>query len=188
MTISYQIEIYSFWHIGSGLTGGASADNLVNKNEEYLPFIPGKTIKGLLREAATVLNQLDESNSYSQFIKDVFGDDNSSGVSNSLEGKAFFYSAELSQNLSKAIVNEKLAKDLYQVISSTAINEFGQAIDGSLRQLEVTVPLLLYGIIEHFPENDDDNYIKKIENCFKWVKHIGVNRNRGLGRCNFSKI
>jgi CRISPR/Cas system CSM-associated protein Csm3 (group 7 of RAMP superfamily) len=52
MRINYKIEFYSYWHSGSGLSIAAGADLRVNKDKDGLPFIPGKTLKGLLREAA----------------------------------------------------------------------------------------------------------------------------------------
>ena len=50
-TIKYEIEFFSNWHCGSGLAAGADVDALVIKDQEGLPYIPGRTLKGLLREA-----------------------------------------------------------------------------------------------------------------------------------------
>lgn len=49
--IKYTIEFYSQWHCGSGLSAGADVDALVVKDKDYMPYVPGKTIKGLVREA-----------------------------------------------------------------------------------------------------------------------------------------
>ncbi|MGB1217231.1 MAG: RAMP superfamily CRISPR-associated protein, partial [Saprospiraceae bacterium] len=70
----YTIEFHSYWHVGSGLFGGTEADNLVNKDKVGLPYIPGKTLKGLLRQAATELMELDDSFVTQSFIDDVFGE------------------------------------------------------------------------------------------------------------------
>jgi CRISPR/Cas system CMR subunit Cmr4 (Cas7 group RAMP superfamily) len=59
-TIEYQIEFFSEWHCGSGLAAGADVDALVVKDKDKLPFVPGKTIKGLIREAADVLTLFGE--------------------------------------------------------------------------------------------------------------------------------
>ena len=48
-TLTYQIQFHSYWHCGSGLAAGAGVDALVVKDANGLPFVPGKTIKGLLR-------------------------------------------------------------------------------------------------------------------------------------------
>lgn len=51
MDIHYSIKFHTDWHCGSGLAAGADVDALVVKDKNRLPFIPGKTIKGLVREA-----------------------------------------------------------------------------------------------------------------------------------------
>ena len=55
--IKYKITFYSNWHCGSGLAAGADTDELVIKDRNGLPYVPGRTIKGLLREAAMMLSQ-----------------------------------------------------------------------------------------------------------------------------------
>ena len=54
-TIRYTIEFYSDWHCGSGLASGAEADAVVIKDRDGLPYVPGKTIKGLVREAFEII-------------------------------------------------------------------------------------------------------------------------------------
>jgi len=51
VTIKYEIKFHTDWHCGSGLAAGAGVDALTVKDKNGLPFIPGKTIKGLVREA-----------------------------------------------------------------------------------------------------------------------------------------
>lgn len=183
--ILYQIEFFSYWHSGSGLAGSTYADSIVNKTERNLPFIPGKTLKGLLRDAAERIYELNPGFFEQNFIQDVFGkrsDDEKATKED--EGRAFFTNALLSEELSEKIVESKLSENLYTVLSSTQIDEHGQAANGSLRQLEVTIPVTLYAAIEHFP----DKYEKEIQHCMDWIKEMGQNRNRGLGRCKFSLL
>lgn len=187
-TIIYKIDFFDFWHTGSGLAGSTYADSLVIKNENGLPIIPGKTLKGLLREAAQELHQLDENLVTKHFIDTIFGvkpekNDDRNRTAN--EGLCFFSNATLTKNLSETLSTEQ-TKELYQVLSSTAIDENGQAKEGSLRQLEVTIPLQLYAQIVDFP--DDEPNKKQLEYCLAWVKQLGLNRNRGLGRCQLSII
>ena len=187
MQIIYKISFFDFWHVGSGLAGSTYADNLVNKNANELPFIPGKTLKGLLREAAETLNQLDASLVTTAFIKTVFGTkpEKDSDSNDTTEGKCFFANASLSKNLADALNhkdNYAQKAALYQVLSSTRIDENGQAEDGSLRQLEVTIPLQLYASIENLPTE----YAAQFKHCLDYVKQLGLNRNRGLGRCQLS--
>ena len=50
--ITFKITFFSEWHCGSGLSSGSDLDALVIKDKDNFPFIPGKTLKGLIREAA----------------------------------------------------------------------------------------------------------------------------------------
>lgn len=182
--IIYKIKFFSYWHTGSGLAGSTYADAIVNRNAGGLPIIPGKTLKGLLRDAAEQIHYFDSDAVTKDFIQDVFGADSEKlGVDSKNEAKAFFTNAELSKELSKSILEKGYSSELYKVISSTKIDENGQAKDGSLRQLEVTIPLTLYGAIEQFPNED---YLNQLKKCFAFIKQIGQNRNRGLGKCEFS--
>lgn len=186
-TIVYKIEFFNYWHSGSGLSGSTYADSIVNKTERNLPYIPGKTLKGLLRDAAERINELNPRLVNDNFISEVFGErSDNKQVTKEDEGKAFFSNALLSADLSNRIRNDKnnLSDSLYTVISSTKIDKNGQAEDGSLRQLEVAIPVILYASIEHFPSH----YEQELEYCMAWIKEMGQNRNRGLGKCKFSII
>lgn len=182
--ITYKIELKSFWHAGTGVSGGTYADTIVMKDTDNLPFIPGKTLKGLLRDAANQMHSFNSDLISSNFINDVFGElpgENGSKTPN--EAKSYFTDAYLSTFLANQLVeNHQLSKSLYKVVSSTKIDSRGIAEDNSLRQIEVTIPLTLYAEILDVPEE----YMTQLEHCFKWVKRLGVNRNRGLGRCVIS--
>ena len=52
----YKIEFQSYWHIGSGLSTGTANDASLLKDRNNFPFIPGKTLKGLIRDAALLLS------------------------------------------------------------------------------------------------------------------------------------
>ena len=60
MKIKYKIEFHTDWHCGSGLAAGADVDALVVKDKNGMPFIPGKTIKGLVREAVEEIRHIQE--------------------------------------------------------------------------------------------------------------------------------
>lgn len=175
--IIYEIAFHSYWHMGSGLSGSTYADNVVNKTSDGLPIIPGKTMKGLFRDAARQITQANESTLPQNFIEKVFG-------TVQKPSECFFSNAALSKSLSENIISANITDSLYNVLSATKINDAGQAEDGSLRQLEVTIPLYMYGEILHIP----DEYKEGIETCAKWIRRVGVNRNRGLGRCTIKLI
>jgi len=181
MKISYTIEMLSDWHVGSGLDLGADADILVLKNEYGLPYIPGKTIKGLLKDSLNEICAVSNSINI-EVVNTIFGFAKEEEAST--EGKVYFSNAELKQEEKLEIITNKLSSHLFKNIASTRIMENGIAQPNSLRTMEVCIPLTLTGIIEtEVPEAEEI-----FKTAFKWTRNLGVNRNRGLGRCKFSII
>lgn len=172
--MKYKIEFYSNWHCGSGLAAGADVDALVIKDRKGLPYVPGRTIKGLLRDAASELGYSEND------IISVFG---IAGERANQTGCATFSNAELSDHEANKINKGQLAPYLYQTFASTAIDDEGIAKDHSLRKIETVVPCTLYGTIEGISDNEP-----MIVNAMKFIKRIGTGRNRGYGRCKFSPI
>jgi len=166
MKLRYKIKFLDYWHLSSGLSAGAKLDSTVIKDEDTLPYIPGKTIKGLIREMAELLE--DE-----QMIKECFGED---GIN---QGKCYLSNASLLADTAKEIKKHHLQDKLYDTIASTKIEKNGIATTNSLREIEVVIPLTLEGYINDAP----DQYKNKIKKSLMMIKRMGLNRNRGLGRC-----
>jgi len=165
MTLKYEVKFLDYWHLSSGLSAGAKLDSSVVKDKDGLPYLSGKTLKGLVREMAELLDD-------DAFIKSCFGVE---GVD---MGRCYFSNVTLSKEVQEQIVTNKLQDNLYDEIASTKI-ENGIAVDNSLREIEVVVPLILYGTIDDVPTD----YKEKIIQSLKMIKRMGLNRNRGLGRC-----
>lgn len=183
MKIVYQIRFFSDWHCGSGLCSGADVDELALKDSRRLPYIPGRTLKGLLREAACVLGTWDPS--WQTFRKTCFGEQSDPTSPLSEQGCCYFSDAVLSARLQNSIaVDERKAQALFRKISSTAIDENGQAKEHSLRKIEVAVPLSLFAEIDGCRDED----IPKMRQCMQWIKRMGSDRHRGFGRCQFSVV
>ena len=173
--MNYTINFYSDWHCGSGLSSGADLDALVIKDQNRLPFIPGKTMKGLVREAIEEINEFlpAEEKKTQDAINEVFGKEEN------VQGCCFFTNAHLDEQLQNEITENKLQKYLYRTMASTAIDENGIADEHSLRSMEVTVPCELKGEIPHVP----DDFSSLFKKGLSFIKRLGQNRNRGLGRC-----
>ena len=163
MILKYKLKFYDYWHLGSGLSAGAKLDSTVVKDRDNLPYAPAKSIKGLLREV------LEEANANIEFLH-----------------KCYFANAVLDETVTKEIVSNKLQDNLYDVIASTKISETeGIAVDDSLREIEVVIPLELEGEILDVPSQDDYDALK---DALSKIKRMGLNRNRGLGRCGFTEV
>lgn len=178
MKIEYKIEMLSDWHVGSGLDAGADADALVLKDERDLPYIPGKTIKGLLKDSLYEICEV--KTELKTKVDEIFGFAKEKDASTA--GNAFFTNAELSEAEKEEITSNKLSAHLYKNIASTKIAENGVAVKNSLRTIQVCIPLSLEGSIETEVENAKEI----LDKAGKWTRYLGVGRNRGLGRCKFS--
>ncbi|MEM6767956.1 MAG: RAMP superfamily CRISPR-associated protein [Bacteroidota bacterium] len=179
MTIPYSIQFFTDWHTGASLPKG-QLNSTVIKDHDNFPYLPGRTMKGLLRDAATQIHAIDPAKVTQSFIDDVFGRTEDQTRNRYDFADTSFTNAEMGQELRSAITTSN-KPFLYRTLASTAIEKDGLAKDKSLRKLEVSIPLLLHGEIHGFPEKE--NYHSMLAHCFKWVKFLGLNRNRGLGRC-----
>lgn len=186
MDIKYNIEFFSEWHCGSGLAAGSDVDALVVKDGDGLPFVPGKTVKGLVREAMEDLVYFRKYDVGS--IVKIFG--NSEDRNNmsqpdggyAMQGQAYFSNAGLTEEQHDAIINEGLAEFLFRNVSSTCIDDEGIAVDHSLRRIETVIPCVLCGEIKNVP----DEYAGILMESLKMIKRLGTGRHRGLGRCRWS--
>ncbi len=197
-TIKYTITFFSEWHTGSGLTSGSDLNSLVIKDKNKLPVIPGRTLKGLFREAAEDLAELkncDQALDDQILVNQIFGIgddknkdqadlDESDEKSLASESDCFFTNATIPVELSDAVLDEQLTPHFYRSFASTAIEKNGIAKSHSLRTMETTIPCTLEAEIYNVPEDGKT----LIGNCAKWIKRLGQNRNRGLGRCQFEII
>lgn len=193
MNITYEIKFHTDWHCGSGLAAGADVDALVVKDKDGLPFVPGKTMKGLIREAIEEMELPIEENDRNLFIQ-AFGNSEDRNANSRLteesenydflqKGETFFTNAELSEDERLAIVSNNAARFMYRSISSTAIDDDGIAVEHSLRKTEVVVPCTLEGEILGI---NDRNLAEEILKALSYIKRLGQNRNRGFGRCTIT--
>lgn len=178
MDIQYKIEFYSNWHCGSGLAAGADVDALVVKDADGLPYVPGRTLKGLLREAAYALcGETDLTAS----IFGISGEADAPGCGDRT-GQTFFGNAVLAEK--DAVLADGLVPYLFQAFASTAIDENGIAKDNSLRRIETVVPCTLAGSIRNVPVGGKE----LLEKAMQMVKRMGTGRNRGYGRCKITIV
>jgi CRISPR/Cas system CSM-associated protein Csm3 (group 7 of RAMP superfamily) len=175
--IKYKITFLSDWHAGSGLSSGADADEVVIKDDNNLPYLPGKTIKGLLKDVFNDFAEAQPELLQKDFIRNNFGEYIDTEKKSQMGG-LFFSNAELNQK-EKAMISEETSQFLYRNLASTAIAKNGVAKNSSLRNIQVCIPVVLHGYIDGVHPKD----IHHFEAAFKYLRYIGSNRNRGLGRC-----
>lgn len=176
MELQYRITFLSDWHCGSGLSGGAETDNAVLKDNDNLPYVPGKTMKGLVRDALLEMNEVQPENYNIQEINQLLG--SGEAGSETTRGEAYFSNAAL-PDLERRELTPELSAHLYRNLASTQIAASGVAEGKSLRVMEVCIPVFLEGTVSDVA----DRHQALLADAFKWIRHLGVNRNRGLGRC-----
>lgn len=181
MLATLNIQIHNYWHAGSGKGRGADVDAVVLKSDAGLPYLPGRTVKGLLREG---LQTCEDAGLVKTGRTDaLFGTAAKEGKPDSSKsGLLFFGNAELPETawLSSS-AGAPLQKALFTTLASTKIDENGIALDKTLRSIEVVVPVTLVAPIEG--PDQDSHWFEDISKACHLVRAIGSHRTRGLGRC-----
>lgn len=184
-TIYYKVTFLTWWHCGSGQAAGPDVDELAIKDSEGLPYIPGRTMKGLLKDACRQMAGYGLEGMDSKRINSVFGYHDDTAGSYSEKGSAFFSDVVLPASDRRAIAADKgLRKALFSSVAATAIGDDGIAKDHTLRKIQVTVPCALYGTIANVA--DDDTAM--LAQAMKFIKRVGLGRSHGLGRCKIEII
>lgn len=191
-TLLFQIK--SDWFIGSGKEAGAYADALCLKNNSGLPYIPGKSCKGLLKDAF----KLAAHNNWfePQLVKLLFGEEGEHG--NHSQGLLQISSAGLSDAESQFIIDKQASKHLFRVLQSTAIDsKTGSAKTLSLRSVEVAIPMDLRASLSlniNHPNysqansqfNLDTHFQTYLQQVLTLIHEFGGKRHRGFGQVTVS--
>lgn len=178
-------DIKSDWHIGSGKEGGAYADALCLKDNAGLPYIPGKSCKGLLRDAfqlAKISGWIEQ-----EMVDIFFGVEDREGATQ--QGMLQMSSARLSDEEAHFIVSNTATKHLYRVLQSTAIDhQTGTAQNASLRSMEVAVPMQLTATMRlntshpNFNTDLEQQFYSWLSDVVCLISEFGGKRHRGLGQ------
>jgi len=181
-----RIELLSYWHAGTGLRRGGDADALVLHDTAGLPYLPGRTVKGLLREgvclAASCASGLPKNAD-----ELVFGrEDRQELLSRLVVGDAKIPDDKLGQWLRKS--EDAVRETLFDSIASTALTDNGLAKDNSLRVVEVCLPLTLVAGIKWDetildPALGTVTATEVLQTGALLIRSLGSHRHRGLGRC-----
>ena len=198
-TVKIKISLLGYWYIGTGHEAGAYADSIALKDRDNLPFIPGKTLKGMFRNSAQLCcNNSILTEDEMDVLFGVPGTslerpcDNNDLDNDELatSGILHFNNAELTGSEKNEIKEQDLSRHLYKIIQSTAIDKNGVAADKSLRSCEVVVPLNFITSISYEDNqkfNDtfesEDKLKELLKTLASFITEIGGKRRRGFGRC-----
>jgi CRISPR/Cas system CSM-associated protein Csm3 (group 7 of RAMP superfamily) len=173
-TIHIQANFHSFWHIGTGRGSGYHLDAIVEKDADDLPYVPGKTLKGLMRDAFFKLcewQHFESSHLDLLFGKRVEGEGESRQETS--KGVLRFSSLELEEK-DYLLQNKPLIDD-----------KTGVAKDKSFRMIEFTIPVKLHGEIEILNVDaldlSESELQLLLQQAASLITHIGANKTRGFG-------
>lgn len=176
-------EILSFWQVGTGegLLGGA--DSRAARDCDGLPYIPGRQVKGLCRDA--VLRTETFGKITAGMSDALFGSRAAAGgplLSDPSAGCLRFGSARLPKSDRNALRGQSaLIAELFQIRRSTAISDQGTALAGTLRSDEIVIPLTLEAPVSPL-EGAPESWRDELETALPLLNGIGSGRSRGLGR------
>ena len=187
---SLKIEFQSDWHIGSGFGIPGSVDRQVLRDSRGIPYIPGKTLTGIIRDAAEFIAQV-RGDRFKKLPSKLFGNqpETHGGAENEKaeEAKIGISSAELPKSVCDYIVANDLTSALFYVQPGIKIDsKTGCTEKDHLFSIEkVRRECVFYAEVTFFQELSDDE-VKLLDDAIKAVRHIGGKRRRGAGLCRLS--
>jgi CRISPR/Cas system CSM-associated protein Csm3 (group 7 of RAMP superfamily) len=176
------IHCESEWLIAGGDSTIGTADMAPMRDADGLPFVPGRTIRGLLREAMAVVDDCGEVQP--KQTERLFGTRKQDGTAGqSRDGTVRVGDALLPQEIADELSkhSDAGARDLVLSIRRTALDGASRsAKQGSLREMEVVMAgLQLAADIRCETEAD----LRWLAFAAGLVRNFGHSRSRGLGRC-----
>lgn len=178
MNLRIELELLDFWHVGYGESSGMLADAVVLRDQDGLPYLTGRALKGLFREAVQSLEDLGAASAPHGITRTLFGSEVLKDSSNSIAGCVSFSNAGPSPALASSLrSNPKWRASLFDSHASTAMKD-GGCQEKSLRTIEVTLPVTLEAEL-----NVPNKYESLFKDAAAMIRAIGAHRTRGLGRC-----
>lgn len=190
MSYILKIDIMSYWHPGTGRGQGSSQDVVAHRTAHNLPALPGKSVKGLIKDSLRRWCAFQPNNSELATLPlKLFGSD--PDASESQAGCLRIDDAELSAQIRSHLLspkNQALIPGLFRTINETKIEyASGVASDKSLRSIEVVVPMTLYApLTEISNASQVNNWADTLRDALKLIDAVGAHRSRGLGRCSIT--
>lgn len=181
---------------GDGVAG--FIDSEVEHDENGLPYLRGRSLKGLLQEeCANILFSLKQANSNKLSSLEILADKlfGKGGSDLEADAKMFVGDAVLPQDLRDAvnfaihqdppqITPDEVLKSLTATRRQTAMSEKGAPKKESLRSMRVVLRETVFESELMFSESfrPDSNEIALLGACVASLRRVGLGRNRGRGK------
>jgi len=184
------IALKTYWHSGTGHGLGAAVDAATYRDADDLPALPGRHIKGLLRDALEQAQAWGwEGHADGSLLRALFGHRTEQVGAGEIPASGLLrvsdarLPAQLCAWLRQDAQRAPRAA-LFRVLQSTAVDEHSaSARDHSLRGIEVVVPLDLQADIEPLPGATlPSGWDERVRAVLPLIPAVGAHRTRGLGR------
>lgn len=188
-----KLDFHEYWIAGTGCASSPWLDEDTDK-ADGLPFVSGRTLKGLLRDAvrcAEAWGWLDGlTKPDASWPIALFGSSTleTPGLTpdDSVEGTLKIGNADLPSEVRQYLLaTPSLREGLHRAIFATAITVEGAASKGSLRGMEVNVPLSLEACIMP-TERTPENWAEVLSRSLPLIRELGKRRTRGFGRATLT--
>ena len=189
-----RVELLDLWHAGSGRGQGRALDAVALVDADGLPYLPGRQLKGLLRDALRCLEGW--GHVAAGTVSRVFGDEidaepDDLRTRRSQPGQIAVSSAVMSAAESAWLRSEDGRAGiphLFVEVFSTAIDDNGVASDYTLRGVQMVVPMTLQADLQLQATDAQQAVldIKALEQAAQLVQQVGAHRSRGAGRARLS--
>lgn len=187
MNARLRIELLSDCLPGSGMGNSALIDTDCVFDAYGFPVIPGKRLKGCLRETAQKLLMMGYQEARDRQVEALFGDAQSEGsllIGNAqiegvqaLKQQIDHYKSGEAREKTFLLMPDAVREYYTCLHTRTAIGEDGVAKDRSLRTVRTVRKGNVFECDISFPAEDE----ALVRTCAKALRHIGTNRNRGFG-------
>lgn len=184
-----RVELLSDTCFSSGEVYNSAVDTDVFRDENGIPVIGGKRLKGCIREAAEELRDW----GYMIDVEGIFGskyDRNSAiHISDARPEQYDQYISELSMRNDPMLVHPSRVLDAFTYIrTQTAVDQEGIADRNTLRSIRVIKKGLVFFAPVEFRCSDEKKheYEDQMVKICKAVRHMGLNRTRGMGSVKVS--
>jgi CRISPR/Cas system CSM-associated protein Csm3 (group 7 of RAMP superfamily) len=185
-----KIAIQSYWHPGTGRGRGSHLDATTHRNADDLPSLPGRTLKGLVRDAVYRWERFGgygtQQDDTPSVTEQLFGPYSQNGMT--WPGLLRFSDAQLSPaEVAHLVAQPRLRAGLYRSHFATAIEHAtGTADEHALRGIELVIPLTLYASLDLVPNAPyrglETRWPALLAQALPLVRAVGAHRSRGLGR------
>lgn len=202
-----EFDIHGYWQVGTGRGAGPNADAVAFRDGSGLPCVPGRQVKGLLREAVELAERCKAIKSGSAkawfgtslpdalpdaaFEPDAREENLEAMRFNTLSGTLFVGSAVLGRGRAEAdrwrrwaSTNASRVAELFRPFASTKIEDSGVVAEASLRTIEVVVPMKLYAEVT----GAGGAWEKDLPKALCLVDGVGGHRSRGFGRVTVREV